>query len=217
MTVALPGGLDPFYPIFDNADWLERMLPLGVRLVQLRVKDRSDAETRAEIRRAEALARAHGATLVVNDYWQMAIEEGCAWVHLGQEDLETADVPALRRAGLKLGLSTHDDGELARALAVEPDYVALGPVYPTILKAMRFAPQGLDRVGDWKRRVGTMPLVGIGGVSLERAPGVLAAGADIVAAVTDITLSDDPEGRVRAWLAATRPAAPPEASIGATP
>ncbi|MCO5092791.1 thiamine phosphate synthase [Bosea sp. (in: a-proteobacteria)] len=196
--------LDPFYPIFDSADWLARMLPLGVRLVQLRVKDRPEAEVAREIARAKALCAAADCVLVVNDYWKLAIAEGCDCVHLGQEDLDTADLGAIRKAGLRLGVSSHDEAELERALAAEPDYVALGPVYPTILKAMRFGPQGLERLGEWKRRIGALPLVGIGGISLERAQGVFAAGADSVAAVTDITLNADPEGRLKQWLAATR-------------
>ena len=196
--------LDRFYPIFDSAEWLERLVPLGIRLVQLRVKDRPEAELRAEIRAAKAVCEAHGCQLIVNDYWRLAIEEGCDFVHLGQEDLDGADLGAIRAAGLKLGVSTHDDGELDRALATEPDYVALGPVYPTILKKMRFGPQGLERVGEWKRRLGAMPLVAIGGLTVERAPGVLEAGADILSAVTDITLNPDPEARVKEWLAVTR-------------
>lgn len=195
---------DPFYPIFDSAGWLERLVPLGIRFVQLRIKDRPQAELRADIRRARDLCAAHGCTLVVNDHWRLAIDEQCDFVHLGQEDLDEADVGAIRRAGLRLGISTHDAAELARALATTPDYVALGPVYPTILKKMPWAPQGLERLGTWKRRVGDLPLVGIGGITLERAAGVFAAGADIVSAVTDITLAPDPEARVRGWLAATR-------------
>jgi thiamine-phosphate pyrophosphorylase len=196
--------LDPFYPIFDSADWLERMLPLGVRLVQLRVKDRPETEVAREIARAKALCAAAACVLVVNDYWKLAIAEGCDFVHLGQEDLDDADLGAIRKAGLRLGISSHDEAELERALAAKPDYVALGPVYPTILKQMRFGPQGLERLGEWKRRLGDLPLVGIGGISLERAEGVFAAGADIVAAVTDITLNADPEARLKQWLAATR-------------
>lgn len=196
--------LDPFYPIFDSADWIARMLPHGMKLVQLRVKDRPEREVAAEIARAKRLCAETGCVLVVNDYWRLAIEEGCDWLHLGQEDLDTADLGAIRKAGLKLGVSSHDEAELERALATQPDYVALGPVYPTILKQMRFGPQGLDRLGAWKRRIGTLPLVGIGGISLERAPGVFRAGADIVAAVTDITLAADPEARLKAWVAATR-------------
>ncbi len=196
--------LDPFYPIFDSADWLERMLPLGVKLVQLRVKDRPETEVAREIARAKTLCAAADCVLVVNDYWKLAIAEGCGFIHLGQEDLDDADLGAIRRAGLKFGISSHDEPELERALAAGPDYVALGPVYPTILKQMRFGPQGLERVTEWKRRIGDLPLVGIGGISLERAPGVFEAGADIVAAVTDITLNADPEGRLKAWVAATR-------------
>ncbi|MCY3672132.1 MAG: thiamine phosphate synthase [Alphaproteobacteria bacterium] len=196
--------LDRFYPIFDSAAWLERLVPLGIRLVQLRVKDRPEAELRAEIRAAKAVCAAHDCQFIVNDYWRLAIEEGCDYVHLGQEDLDGADLDAVRAAGLSLGVSTHDAGELDRALALAPDYVALGPVYPTILKAMRFGPQGLGRVGEWKRRVGALPLVAIGGLTVERAPGVLEAGADILSAVTDITLNPDPEARIGEWLAATR-------------
>ncbi len=196
--------LDPFYPIFDSADWIARMLPYGMKLVQLRVKDRPEAEIAREIARARKLCAEAGCVLVVNDYWKLAIAEGCDWLHLGQEDLDTADLGAIRKAGLKLGVSSHDEAELERALALAPDYVALGPVYPTILKQMRFGPQGLERLGEWKRRIGDLPLVGIGGISLERAPGVFAAGADIVAAVTDITLNADPEGRLKQWVAATR-------------
>ncbi len=192
-------ALHPFYPILDSADWIERLLPHGVRLVQLRVKDKPADVVRAEIARAKRLCDDAGATLVVNDFWREAIDLGCRWLHLGQEDLDEADLPAIRRAGLRLGVSTHDEAELTRALAVGPDYVALGPIYPTRLKAMRFAPQGLERLRVWKDRIGAVPLVGIGGVTLERAEGVLAAGADIAAVVTDITLDADPEARTRAW------------------
>ena len=192
--------LPRFYPIFDSLDWLERALPLGVQLVQLRIKDRAPDALRHDIRAGLALARRHGAALVVNDHWQAAIDEGADWLHLGQEDLDDADLRAIRRAGLKLGVSTHDHAELDRALTLAPDYVALGPVYPTILKAMKWEQQGLERVTEWKRLVGDIPLCAIGGMSVERAPGAFKAGADLVSAVTDITLNPDPEGRMRDWL-----------------
>ena len=196
-------SLPRFYPIFDSAAWFARMLPLGVRMAQLRVKDRSEAETRAEIRAAKALCAAHGALLIVNDYWRLALDEGCDWLHLGQEDLDGADLGAVRRAGLKLGISTHDQAELDRALALTPDYIALGPVWPTILKKMKWREQGLDRVTEWKARIGGIPLVAIGGLNIARAASAFAAGADVVSVVTDITLNADPEARVRAWLEAT--------------
>jgi len=199
--------LDPFYPIVPSSDWLDRLLPVGVKLVQLRVKDRPEAEVRAEVARARDLCAAHGAVLVVNDYWQAAIDAGCEWVHLGQGDLDTADIPAIRRAGIRIGTSTHDHAEVERALALDPDYVALGPVYPTLLKQMPWAPQGLGRVAEWKRLVGRRPLVGIGGLTVERAPEVLGAGADVLSVVTDVIRSPEPEARTAAWLEVTRAAA----------
>lgn len=196
--------LDRFYPIFDDVAWLQRMLPLGVKLVQLRVKDQPDQIVAQQIAQARDLCREYGATLVINDYWQAAIDAGCDWVHLGQEDLDDADIPAIRRAGIKLGLSTHDHEELHRALALDPDYVALGPVYPTKLKQMKWHQQGLEKLSEWKGLVGDIPLVAIGGMSVERAAGAFEAGADIVSAVTDITWNDAPENRLRDWLKATR-------------
>ena len=192
--------LPRFYPIFDDVAWLRRMLPLGVKLVQMRLKDKPQEDLRAQLREARDLCAAHGAVLVINDHWQLAIELGCDWVHLGQEDLDEADFTAIRAAGLKLGISTHDKAELARALALQPDYIALGPIYPTILKKMKWHQQGIEKLCVWKALVGDIPLVAIGGMSTERAPGAFEAGSDVVSAVTDITLHDDPEGRIRDWL-----------------
>ena len=196
--------LDPFYVIVDSAAWIARLLPCGVRLVQLRIKDQPDANVRAEIKEAKALCERHGAQLVVNDYWQQAIDTGCTFIHLGQGDLDTADLAAIRHAGVRFGVSTHDEAELSRALETGPDYIALGPIYPTILKAMAFPPQGLPRLKEWKTKIGKLPLVGIGGITLERVAGVLEAGADSAAVVTDITRNADPEQRARDWVKATR-------------
>ncbi|MFO1103497.1 MAG: thiamine phosphate synthase [Methylocystis sp.] len=196
--------LDPFYLIVDDADWLNRLLPQGVRLVQLRVKDRDEAETRAQIAMARDICARDGAQLVVNDYWRLAIDEGCDFVHLGQRDLDGADIAALRRAGVRIGVSTHDEAELDRALSLVPDYVALGPIYPTLLKQMAFAPQGLARIGAWKAAIGETPLVAIGGLSPERAIAALAAGADSACVVTDILRNPEPEARAQEWLSATQ-------------
>ena len=196
--------LDRFYPIFDHPDWLKRMVPLGVKLVQLRMKNKSEIELRAAIKEARDLCRAHGCVLVVNDHWRLAIDLGCEWIHLGQEDLDSADISAIRRAGIKIGVSTHDHAELERALKLMPDYIAFGPIYPTILKKMKWHEQGLERLAEWRRLVGKTPLVGIGGMSVERAPGVFAAGANIVSVVTDITLNASPETRLREWIEVTR-------------
>ncbi|RWB01589.1 thiamine phosphate synthase [Mesorhizobium sp.] len=195
--------LDPFYLIVDSAAWIERLAPIGVRLVQLRVKNLAEAALRAEIRKAKALCARYKCQLIINDFWRLAIEEGCDLIHLGQEDLQAADLARIRAAGLRLGLSTHDHLELETALAARPDYIALGPVYPTILKQMKWAPQGLERLGEWKRRIAPTPLVAIGGLNPERIEGVFGAGADSAAVVTDITLNADPEARTREWIEKT--------------
>jgi thiamine-phosphate pyrophosphorylase len=194
------------YPIVDSTAWVSRLAPLGVRLVQLRIKERPADEVRDEVRAARALCAAAGMQLILNDYWEIALEEGCDFVHLGQGDLAHADLAALRRGGVRLGISTHDHEELDRALRAAPEYVALGPIYPTLLKVMPWQPQGLERIGEWKRRIGAIPLVAIGGLTLERLAGVFAAGADVAAVVTDIVRNRDPEGRAREWLAAAKAA-----------
>ena len=192
--------MDRFYLITGHVSRLELLVPQGVKLVQLRLKDEPEAEVRRQIARARDVCAVHGAQLVVNDFWEAALDLRCGFVHLGQEDMDRADFAALRRAGIRFGLSTHDDAELERALSLDPAYVALGPVYPTLLKQMKWAPQGLDRVTEWKRRAGDVPLVAIGGLTPERASGVFEAGADSVAVVTDVQQAEDPEARVRDWL-----------------
>lgn len=195
--------LDPFYPIVETSGWIARLVPFGVRLVQLRIKDATDAVVRAEIGAAKSLCDGHGCQLVINDHWEAAIDLGGSFVHLGQEDLAEADIAAIRKAGLKLGVSTHDGDELETALSVEPDYVALGPVFPTPSKALDWPVQGVKKVGDWKARIGDLPLVAIGGISLEQADAVYRQGACSIAVISDITRHEDPERRTRSWIAAT--------------
>ncbi|WEN15918.1 thiamine phosphate synthase [Rhodanobacter sp. AS-Z3] len=197
-------ALPAFYPIVDSADWVARLMPLGIGWVQLRIKQQPVDIVRREVRAALAMCRVQAVTLVVNDHWQIALDEGAEFIHLGQQDLLDADIRAIRTGGIKFGISTHDHHELNAALALDPDYVALGPVYHTTLKHMPWAPQGLSRISEWKRRVGDRPLVAIGGITLERAPGCFDAGADCVAVVSDVTRHADPCARVCDWVAATR-------------
>lgn len=196
--------LDPFYPIVPDTDWLARLLPQGLKLVQLRIKDRPRETVRAEIGKALALCAAHDCQLVVNDYWREALEAAADFVHLGQEDLAAADLSAIKAAGIRIGISTHSHEELDVALAAAPDYVALGPIYPTLLKKMPWAPQGLERLAEWRKKV-SCPLVAIGGITPERASGVLNAGADSVAVITDIVTHQDPELRTGKWISVTKP------------
>lgn len=197
--------MERFYLIVGHVGRIELLIPQGVGLVQLRIKDQPLDEVRRQIARARDFCAVYKTQLVINDYWQAALDLRCNYVHLGQEDMETADFDALRRAGIRFGLSTHDENELDRALSHNPAYVALGPVYPTKLKKMKWGPQGLDRVRRWKKMVGDTPLVGIGGLTVDRLPGLFEAGAGSAAVVTDIQMSDDPESRTREWLKACAP------------
>ena len=148
--------LPRFYQIIDDVSWLERFLPLGLELVQLRIKDKPDAFVRDQIKTAKALCDQSQCQLIINDYWQIAIDEGCDFIHLGQEDLVDADLNTIKKHGIKFGLSTHDNAELQIAIDTDPAYIALGPVYHTILKAMKWKPQGVEKVGRWKQRLGAV-------------------------------------------------------------
>jgi thiamine-phosphate pyrophosphorylase len=191
---------DRFYPVVDSVAWVARLTRLGVGTVQLRAKDLDDGAALQIVTDALDVTKDTPTKLVVNDYWRAAIVAGAKHLHLGQEDLAEADLDAIRDAGLTLGISTHDDAELETALRAKPDYIALGPIFPTTLKSMRFAPQGIPKITEWKKRIGNIPLVAIGGIKFEQAPAIFAAGADSIAVVSDVTQHADPDARVRAWL-----------------
>ena len=198
---------DPFYPVVDSVAWVARLAKLGVGTIQLRAKNLNDGEALQIVSDALEVTKGTGAKLVVNDYWRAAIVAGAQHLHLGQEDLADADLDEIRKARLTLGISTHDDEELATALAARPDYVALGPIFPTTLKSMRFAPQGIAKITEWKKRVGNIPLVAIGGIKFEQSADIFAAGADSIAVVSDVTQNADPDARVRQWLGKSAEAA----------
>ena len=201
---------DKFYPVVDSVAWVARLALLGVGTIQLRAKNLNESEALQAVTDALEMTKGTRAKLVVNDYWRAAIVAGAKHLHLGQEDLAElteADLAAIREAGLTLGLSTHDDAELETALRAKPDYIALGPIFPTTLKSMRFAPQGIAKITEWKKRIGGIPLVAIGGIKLEQAAEIYAAGADSIAVVSDVTQNADPDARVHQWLGASARAA----------
>ncbi|WP_229804573.1 thiamine phosphate synthase [Neogemmobacter tilapiae] len=185
-----------------DAVWVTRVVGLGARMVQLRAKGFTPDILRDQALRAQEICDRAGAELVLNDHWKLAIDLGIKAVHLGQEDMATADFTAIRRASIAFGLSTHDEAELDRALSHDPAYIALGPIYETRLKVMPWAPQGLEKLTRWKAAVGSKPLVAIGGLTPERLPGVFAAGADVAAVVTDLVTAEDAAGRVAEWRGA---------------
>jgi thiamine-phosphate pyrophosphorylase len=198
---------DRFYPVVDSVAWVARLALLGVGTIQLRAKNLSESDALQAVIDALEIIKGTPAKLVVNDYWRAAIIGRASHLHLGQEDLARADLKAIRAAGLTLGISTHDDEELETALRAKPDYIALGPIFPTTLKSMRFAPQGIPKISEWKKRIGDIPLVAIGGIKLEQAREIYLAGADSIAVVSDVTQNPEPDARVRAWLSVNAEAA----------
>lgn len=187
------------YPIVDTTVWLEKLLPLGVTTIQLRIKNKTGSELENEIQSAVALAKQYGVRLFINDYWELAIKHGAYGVHLGQEDLLTADIKAIRSAGLRLGISAHSYYELARAHAFKPSYLGFGPIYPTLSKEMSYTPQGISKLKQW-RAILNYPLVAIGGITIERLPDVLAARVDGIAMISAITYAKDPLEKTRKVL-----------------
>ena len=203
MQLSFPAVRAPlkFYAVVPDAAWVERMVKAGADTVQLRNKTLEGEALRAEIRRSVAAVEGSRTQLFINDYWQEAIAEGAYGVHLGQEDMDTADLDAIARAGLRLGLSTHSVAELDRALSVRPSYVASGAIFPTTTKAMPTQPQGIERLREYVRQAGDTPVVAIGGIDLDNGAEVLAAGASSLAVVRAVTEAADPEAVVKAFQA----------------
>ncbi len=187
------------YPIVDSSDWLEKLLPLGVKCIQLRMKDVREDILEEEITRSVLLAKKYNAILFVNDYWELAIRLGADGVHLGQEDLQYADVEKIYRAGLYLGISTHNEDEVEIACRFNPSYIACGPIYPTTSKIMPHSPQGVEKLKQLCKTL-SCPVVAIGGIDLERLPDVLEADVSGVALISAITKADDPCDATKQFL-----------------
>jgi hydroxymethylpyrimidine kinase / phosphomethylpyrimidine kinase / thiamine-phosphate diphosphorylase len=186
------------YPIAESADHVERLLIAGVELVQLRLKNRPQADASSEIARAVALARQYQAMVIINDHWRLALEHGATGVHLGQDDLPDADIAAIHNAGLLLGISTHSHIELARALAYHPSYVAIGTVFPTTSKTLTWNPLGRERFAALAA-LSPVPVVAIGGIASSRAAPLFTSGADWCAVISDLDGSRPLEPRVHEW------------------
>ncbi len=179
------------YPVVDSLVWIVRLLDAGARTLQLRIKDQPESVVEPDIEAAILLGRQYQARIFINDYWRLAIKHGAYGVHLGQEDLDTADLAAIRRAGLRLGLSTHDDRELARARALRPSYIALGHIFPTQTKIMPSQPQGLADLARLVAGLQDVSTVAIGGIGIDKVDDVLRCGVGGVAVVSAITKAND--------------------------
>lgn len=184
------------YPIVDRAAWLERLFPLGITTVQLRIKDLPASDVEAEIKRAVQLARKFHIRLFVNDYWELAIKHDAYGVHLGQQDLNTADLSALSKQGVCVGISTHTYSEVARALAINPSYIAFGPIYPTQSKKMIYSPRGLLLLKEMVEMLTHYPWVAVGGINRANLKDVVSTGVSGVAMISGIINAADPEGEI---------------------
>ncbi|MGI4856621.1 MAG: thiamine phosphate synthase [Janthinobacterium lividum] len=193
------------YPIVPDAEWVERLIALGVRTIQLRVKHADPGVLHEQVARAVRAARRapDEVRLFINDHWRQAIDAGAYGVHLGQEDMATADLAAIAAAGLRLGLSTHGYYEILHAWHFRPSYIACGPVFPTTTKIVKTAPQGVPRIAAYQRLLGAaVPVVAIGGIDLASLPGVLATGVRSVAVVSAVTHASELSATVGVLLAA---------------
>ncbi|MCO6513776.1 MAG: thiamine phosphate synthase [Snodgrassella sp.] len=190
-----------FYAVVPSADWVARMVDAGANTVQLRNKTAIGSALYREIERSVAYAKDSPTQLFINDFWWEAVDCGAYGVHLGQEDLESADLVMIQSAGLRLGVSTHSSEELAKALAVSPSYVACGAIFPTKTKTMPSQPLGLDKLRQYVSQAGSMPTVAIGGIDLSNASEVLATGVSSLAVVRAVTEAAEPEKIVKAFQA----------------
>lgn len=189
------------YPVVDSFAWLKKLLPLNIRDFQLRLKEPDRMRDR-QIQSGIAEARKYAARLFINDHWEAAIRYGAFGVHLGQEDLQNADIEKIYRHGLRLGISTHCWSEVARAHGCNPSYIACGPIFTTTSKIMPFKPQGIAALKRWQRTL-DYPLVAIGGINHSNIDSILSTGVKGVAFISAITKATDPLFAARQLIATT--------------
>lgn len=190
------------YPIVDSFTWIEKLLPLGVSTIQLRIKNK-ELDVEHEVKQSIELAKIYQARLYINDYWQLAIRYQAYGVHLGQEDLNSADVNAIYQSGLHLGISTHNHDEINRAQSIKPSYLAIGPIFPTNSKIMPFLPQGIEKLSYWCQTL-NYPLVAIGGINLTNINQVMSTNVNAIAMISAITQSVDPIQTTKLFLDLTK-------------
>jgi len=154
------------YPVVDRSEKLRPLYECGITTAQLRVKDLAGAALEEEIVEAINVSRAFDARLFVNDYWQLAVKHRAYGIHLGQEDIQEADIDAIYAAGIRLGISTHTPEEIDIALGFEPSYIAIGPVFVPISKELKYDTVGTQMLKAWAEQV-DYPVVAIGGITID--------------------------------------------------
>ena len=189
------------YPVLADVNILQQLLALGVRTVQLRIKDKNDPQLLAKIKRAVFLGKQYHVRVFIDDYVDLAIAAGAYGVHLGMEDVRTASLHKIAAAGLRLGLSTHGPYELLKAMQLKPSYVALGHIFPTNSKQMPSKPQGVYKLAHAQHMAqGRVPTVAIGDIKLYNVARVLDCGVGSVALITGITDAPDVIATAAKWL-----------------
>ena len=188
------------YVIVDSYEWIERLIHAGVKTLQIRIKERSAEQAEEEIARCIALAKQHQVRLFVDDFWQLATKYQAYGVHLGQEDLLTADLNAIQQAGLHLGVSTHNREEIKLVLPLRPSYIALGHIFPTQSKIMPSAPQGIANLAAQVKDLGDIPTVAIGGITASHFADVLATGVGSIAVISAVTQAENWQSAVKNLL-----------------
>jgi len=196
-SLELQGKKLGLYPVVDSLYWLKRLFPLGLEVIQLRLKNKSEEEVELLIAEAVAMSKQYKTRLFINDYWQLAIKHGAYGVHIGQEDLQDADLTSIQQAGLRLGISTHGCYEFLLAQQLQPSYLAIGAIFPTKTKNMTGQIQGVENLKQILQLATDIPVVAIGGISHQRAERVWQTGVDSVAVVTAITESENAEIAVK--------------------
>jgi thiamine-phosphate diphosphorylase len=191
-----------FYPIVDSFEWITKLVPLGIPSIQLRIKNKPLDFIEDEIIKSTEFTRQHNCQLFVNDYWQLAIKHNAFGVHLGQEDLAEADISKIHAANIHLGISTHNGSEINHALKSDPFYLAYGPIYETTTKEMKASPRGLNRLSYWVDAI-NLPIVAIGGISLEKLDDVLRTGADGISVVSAVTKAKDFKAATKYFMSRT--------------
>lgn len=198
-----------FYPIVDSFLWVKKLVQWGASSIQLRIKinhnsddqNKKEFDLENEIKYSIAYCKQYQCQLFINDYWELALKYQAFGIHLGYEDSHEADMNAIQKAKIKFGLSTHDHHELNSALTFHPSYIALGPIFPTQTKIMRFTPQGISKIKEWREFIPkNIPLVAIGGIQLNHGSDIYSAGADSISVISDFKSSSHPENRVKSWI-----------------
>jgi len=180
------------YPVVDRAYKLKALYECGITTAQLRTKDAFSGQAlEDEIIEAIKISEEFNTRFFLNDFWKLGIKHKVYGIHLGQEDIQEADVQAILAAGIRLGISSHTPQEIDIALGFEPSYLAIGPIYEPISKKLVYDTVGVDGLTKWAENV-KYPIVAIGGITIENIHHVVATkAASGIAMISDVLVDGE--------------------------